>query len=148
MFLTWKKGYCNVWLAVGRCCGSYFIKSCIITNPSRHPEKPYDVDERWNAEGLEWYAEAYPEKQHWWAWATLILPWHALGGYQAVWRANFYRTERSRSKGTELSCWSPTFSKSFHVPARFGTLLLENIIVWKHYSSVRVVCEPGQTELN
>ena len=25
--LTWKKGYCRVWDAVGRCCGSYFIKS-------------------------------------------------------------------------------------------------------------------------
>jgi hypothetical protein len=99
---------------------------CVITNPSRHPEEPYDVDERWNAEGLEWYAEAYPEKQHWWA--TLILPWHALGGYQAVWRANFYRIERSQRSGTELSCWSPTFSKSFHVPARFGILVFENII--------------------
>ena len=32
--VTWKKGYCKVWLALGLCCGSYFIKSCIITNPS------------------------------------------------------------------------------------------------------------------
>jgi hypothetical protein len=98
------------------------VFDCIITNPSVHSHEPYDVDETWNAEGLEWFADNNPETQSWWA--ILIIPWEAVGGYHETWRANFYRIERSRKSGTEFSCWSRTLSKSFHVPSRFGKLRL------------------------
>jgi Carbohydrate-binding family 9 len=103
------------------------VFDCIITNPSPQPtpEQPYDVNETWNAERLESFTVVHPEQQSWWA--ILKIPWSDMGGYQEVWRANFYRIERSRQRGTEFSCWSPTLSKSFHKPERFGTLRLERI---------------------
>jgi Carbohydrate family 9 binding domain-like len=96
---------------------------CTIYNPSGLPGEHFVVDETWNAEGLEWYAVASPETQRWWA--ILVIPWRDMGGFSHVWRANFYRIERSRCSGTELSCWSATFAEGFHVPARFGLLRLE-----------------------
>lgn len=97
---------------------------CIITNPGLRPtlRQPYDVDEKWNAEGLEWFASIASEQQ-WWA--MLKIPWSDIGGKHDLWRANFYRIERSRKSGTEFSCWSPTLSESFHEPERFGMLQLE-----------------------
>jgi hypothetical protein len=97
---------------------------CIITNPAfqSNSKQLYDVDESWNAEGLEWYAGICLEKQQWWA--VLNIPWQDIGGFHTIWRANFYRIERSRKSGTEFSCWSATLSESFHVPARFGRLEL------------------------
>ena len=32
-WLPWKKGYCSVCEAVGRCWGSYFIRSCMRARP-------------------------------------------------------------------------------------------------------------------
>ena len=96
--------------------------NCVITNPSLHSHESYDVDETWNAEGLEWFARVHPEQQRWWA--ILVIPWGAIGGCHESWRANFYRIERSQKSGTEFSCWSATLAESFHVPARFGTLRL------------------------
>lgn len=94
---------------------------CIITHSAS--EAHYNVDETWRAKGVQWFSEASP-KQSWWA--VLVIPWQALGGYHEVWRANFYRIERSRRSGTEYSCWSATLSPSFHVPSRFGTLMLSS----------------------
>jgi Carbohydrate-binding family 9 len=95
---------------------------CMITNPSGVYDQHFVVDERWNAEGLEWHAQFSPEPQQWWAF--LKIPWQDIGGFHQEWRANFYRIERSKKSGTELSCWSPTQSQSFHVPAYFGRLRL------------------------
>lgn len=39
-----------------------------------------------------------------------------------VWRANFYRYNRTRGQKEELVSWSPTRLRSFHQPSRFGTL--------------------------
>jgi hypothetical protein len=39
-----------------------------------------------------------------------------------VWRANFYRYNRTRGQREELVSWSPTRLRSFHQPSRFGTL--------------------------
>jgi Carbohydrate-binding family 9 len=95
---------------------------CKITNPSGHYDDHLLVDKAWNAEGLEWHAKTSPERQQWWAF--LKIPWQDISGFHGEWRANFYRIERSRKSGTELSCWSPTFSTSFHVPAYFGRLII------------------------
>jgi hypothetical protein len=37
-----------------------------------------------------------------------------------VWRANFYRYNRTSGKETEFLAWSPTCTKTFHEPNRFG----------------------------
>jgi hypothetical protein len=39
-----------------------------------------------------------------------------------VWRANFYRFNRTKAQGPELLSWSPTRLPGFHQPARFGYL--------------------------
>lgn len=39
-----------------------------------------------------------------------------------VWRANFYRYNRTRGQPAELVSWSPTRLRSFHQPSRFGHL--------------------------
>lgn len=46
-----------------------------------------------------------------------------------TWRANFYRYDypsgpNKTFQNYELSAWSPTFSPSFHVPSRFGHLIM------------------------
>ncbi len=40
----------------------------------------------------------------------------------ARWRANFCRIDRPPGRERELSAWSPTGGRSFHVPERFGVL--------------------------
>jgi hypothetical protein len=40
----------------------------------------------------------------------------------AVWRANFYRYNRTQGQPPELLSWSPTHLPGFHQPARFGYL--------------------------
>ena len=65
----------------------------------------------------------------WWA-DSLFLPWALFPKEFAapwpVWRVNFYRYDypNGASEPYELSGWSPTHNPSFHVPARFGTMLL------------------------
>jgi alpha-galactosidase len=41
-----------------------------------------------------------------------------------VWRANFFRIDRSATHGDEFSAWQPTMRNppDFHVPAAFGEL--------------------------
>lgn len=98
---------------------------CKIYNPSGFYDDRLEVDVSWNAEGVVWHAESMPEKQRWWA--MLVIPWQAIGGFQEVWRANFYRIERSHQSGTEYSSWSPTHRPDmFHVPGKFGTLYCQN----------------------
>jgi hypothetical protein len=55
--------------------------------------------------------------------AGLSIPFHSLGEYnRSQWRINFCRIERPKNQPRELSAWSPTFSGTFHLPERFGTL--------------------------
>ena len=39
-----------------------------------------------------------------------------------IWRANFYRFNRTKGLPEELLSWSPTHFPSFHQPTRFGYL--------------------------
>jgi Carbohydrate-binding family 9 len=97
---------------------------CKIYNPSGFYDDRLEVDVSWNAEDIVWHAEILPEEQKWWA--ILEIPWQAIGGFQDIWRANFYRIERSSKSGTEFSSWSPTLRPNmFHVPAKFGSLLCQ-----------------------
>ncbi|MGL4609342.1 MAG: carbohydrate-binding family 9-like protein [Trueperaceae bacterium] len=97
--------------------------NCIIDNPSGQYDQRLVVEKYWDTKELLWQAEASSEIQTWWA--LLTIPWEIIGGFHTRWRANFYRIERSKKSGTEFSCWSPTFSHSFHVPAYFGLLEMQ-----------------------
>jgi hypothetical protein len=39
-----------------------------------------------------------------------------------VWRANFYRYNRTQGRAEELLSWSPALLPGFHQPTRFGYL--------------------------
>src|SRR6266446_3291145 len=75
----------------------------------------------WNCEGLATASGVLP---YGWA-AAFRIPFRALGDCHPAsflgWRANFARIDRQNSE-RELTAWSPTFVKSFHVPGRFGML--------------------------
>jgi hypothetical protein len=58
--------------------------------------------------------------------AEVSIPFADLGEgtpkAKAVWRANFYRFNRTKGQPPELLSWSPTLLPGFHQPARFGYL--------------------------
>ena len=58
--------------------------------------------------------------------AEVIIPFSDLGEStpkpKAVWRANFYRFNRTKGQPPELLSWSPTLLPGFHQPSRFGYL--------------------------
>lgn len=68
--------------------------------------KPGDTDKQWQVE--------------------VILPFsdldHPAPNPGDVWRANFYRYNRWTGDRLELLSWSPTLTKTFHEPSRFGYL--------------------------
>jgi hypothetical protein len=94
----------------------------------RNPHSRRDtmaVDPSWDAPGIVWSAG---RRDGGW-WAYIGAPWLALTGAAAppaACRANFFRVERPRRAPSELSAWSPplTSPPDFHVPARFGFLLI------------------------
>jgi len=70
------------------------------------------------------------DEDHGWA-VTMAIPLDSLGvtavGPGDVWRANFYRIDRSRrGRSDEFQAWAPTQSAGqapdFNVPSRFGRL--------------------------
>ncbi|MFB3784990.1 MAG: carbohydrate-binding family 9-like protein [bacterium] len=69
-------------------------------------QKPGDTDKKWQVE--------------------VILPFsdldHPAPNPGDVWRANFYRYDRWTGGKLELLSWSPTLTKTFHEPSRFGYL--------------------------
>ena len=69
--------------------------------------------------------------------AALALPWDlwapffgddvAAASRWPTWRVNAYRYDFPRNRSShELSGWSPTHTGSFHAPARFGVVVLDN----------------------
>ena len=51
----------------------------------------------------------------------------APGPPTRIWRANFARFDTPRgAPAHEQTAWSPTLSGSFHVPHRFGVLVLDD----------------------
>ena len=79
-------------------------------------------DFRWNCEGL---MTACGTLAYGWV-AAFQIPFESLGDCHPtrfpVWRVNFSRIDRPKDQQCELSAWSPTFVKSFHVPSRFGVM--------------------------
>lgn len=62
---------------------------------------------------------------HFWC-AELSIPLAAVAASIPTtadrWRANFCRIDRPKEQERELSAWSPTGSRLFHVPERFGVI--------------------------
>lgn len=58
--------------------------------------------------------------------AAFQIPFASLGdchpGRSPLWRVNFTRIDRPQEEPCELSAWSPTLMKTFHVARRFGVL--------------------------
>ncbi len=81
-------------------------------------------DFAWRCEGLQ---TAVAKTAGGWA-AELAIPFESLmpGARQRLsWRANFLRIDRTApGASAELSAWSPTGLRQFHVPHRFGHLHL------------------------
>ncbi len=83
------------------------------------------VDVSWNCPG---YGARVRKATGKWS-ALLRIPLAPMAlPVPTVWRANFYRIDRGARD--EYSAWSPTFTEppDFHVPGRFGTLLLPPVV--------------------
>jgi hypothetical protein len=79
-------------------------------------------DFNWKCEGL---VTACGTLAYGWV-AAFQIPFESLGDCHptrsSVWRVNFSRIDRPKDQPLELSAWSPTLVRSFHVPRRFGVL--------------------------
>jgi hypothetical protein len=83
----------------------------------------------WDCHGLE-TAVHLEERGEWKVWTCEVaLPMLSLSGGVCNacedgqdWMINFFRIDRRPR--LEYSCWSPTFEPNFHLPERFGRLLL------------------------
>jgi len=86
-------------------------------------------DFRWNCEGL---VTACGTLAYGWV-AAFQIPFDSLGDCHPtrspVWRVNFSRIDRPKGQVPELSAWSPTLIKSFHLPGRFGLLRFDQVEV-------------------
>lgn len=80
----------------------------------------YDKDFQWQCAGFQTAVQRHPGG---WS-AELSIPFAPMGAtpHGKPWRANFYRIDRPQGTPRELSAWSPTLQRNFHVPERFGTL--------------------------
>jgi len=79
-------------------------------------------DLAWDCAGLQTAVRSWPGG---WT-AELAIPFRSLvaepprAGTQ--WRANFCRIDRPAGRERELTAWSPTGVRLFHVPERFGAI--------------------------
>ena len=80
------------------------------------------VEVAWNCPGFGASVRVRPGR--WSALLTIPLAPMDPTGAARLWRANFYRIDRGQPD--EYSAWRPTLADppDFHVPARFGTLLV------------------------
>jgi len=80
----------------------------------------YQPNFQWRCEGLRTAVQRTPVG---WC-AEFSIPFASVGGQPCGnrWRANFYRIDRPVGIPEELSAWSPTGKRRFHIPERFGWL--------------------------
>ena len=105
-----------------------------ICNPSGvAPLRNLTVPISCTTSGIQWSANTVAG-----GWkADLFVPWAVIssgtgsamhsGKHQRVWRANLARFDTPAGAVVhEQSAWSPTLSSSFHVPHRFGILVIDS----------------------
>ncbi len=85
------------------------------------------TDLAWTCEGL--FAALRRDDQRTWQ-AVIRIPFASLSARPepgGVWRANFFRIDRSTHHGDDFSAWQPTLKTppDFHVAAAFGALRFE-----------------------
>ncbi len=80
------------------------------------------ADVSWNCPGFGARVRVRPDR--WSAVVTIPLAPMASGKDVRLWNANFFRIDRGSTD--EYTAWQPTFADppDFHVPDRFGTLIL------------------------
>ena len=88
----------------------------------RRTRSGYAKEFAWDCEGLQTRVDKSETR-----WVTeLTIPFSSITSKPPVagdrWRANFFRIDRPRKTLAELSAWSPTGMRRFHVQQRFGTL--------------------------
>jgi len=88
----------------------------------RRTRSGYTKEFAWDCEGLQTRVDKSETR-----WVTeLTIPFSSITSKPPVagdrWRANFFRIDRPRKTLAELSAWSPTGMRRFHVQQRFGTL--------------------------
>jgi hypothetical protein len=105
----------------------------IITNETdeRGVSKKFDGDWSFTAKGMKsavkmkGTAANSSDKDEYWR-VEVMIPFADLGEAAPkagdVWRANFYRFNRTKGQPAELLSWSPTMLPGFHQPTRFGFL--------------------------
>jgi hypothetical protein len=102
------------------------IFDAMVENP-RGDRTGMRVDASWNCEGIERRARIEPALPGWCV--DVTIPWRGVCDSEppTVWRANFFRIERSRGRPAEFSAWScpRTDPPDFHRPRRFGRLRLD-----------------------
>lgn len=85
------------------------------------------VDRSWTCDGLFAAIRRVPR----FAETIIRIPFASLGVTRPIagesWRANFFRIDRSASRGDEFSAWMPPLKTpaDFHVVAAFGELVFE-----------------------
>lgn len=88
----------------------------------RRNRSGYAKDFAWDCEGLR---TAVRKWEGGWT-AELAIPFRSLIAASprtgTEWRANFGRIDRPKDRERELTAWSPTGVRSFHVPERFGVI--------------------------
>jgi len=88
----------------------------------RRTRSGYQKEFGWDCEGLQTCVEKTETS---WT-AELTIPFSSICAEAPVvgsrWRANFFRIDRPRKTLAELSAWSPTGMRRFHVQQRFGIL--------------------------
>lgn len=91
----------------------------------RRNRSGYAKNTAWRCEGLRTAAKI---SETGWS-AEFSIPFASLTSDPpssgAEWRGNFLRIDRPKGVERELTAWSPTGLKNFHVPERFGILRFE-----------------------
>jgi len=83
----------------------------------------YKKDFGWHCDGMQTFVKTGAD---FWT-VEMSIPFASLGSAASpaagnIWRANFHRIDRPRDSEWELSAWSPTGQKRFHIQEKFGHL--------------------------
>ena len=123
----WEEEVLEVFLdPVGDALGYFEIEvnplNTVVDLVLRRNRSGYAQDFAWQCDGLR---TAVRRDAATWT-AELAIPFASLIAEPPragdTWRANFCRIDRPKDRERELTAWSPTGVRLFHVPTRFGVI--------------------------